>query len=123
MSDSNEVKFIYFVNDTDLPLMIGSWVVANALECIKIAPREKRLINSIVGEWHMNTMLPEEDKKLWNNHEKLQKVTHIGKFRSRPCASGNYSWMNYDNLFNCVYSKLDEPVNGAKGIMTFSINL
>jgi hypothetical protein len=122
MSDSKEVKYIYFINDTDLPLMIDSWVVSNALECIKIAPREKRLIHSIVGEWHMNAMLPEEDRKLWDNHEKLHNVTLIGKFRSRPCASGNYSWMNYDNLFNCVYSKLDEPVNGAKGSMTFSFN-
>jgi hypothetical protein len=124
MSDSNEVKFIYFVNDTDLPLMIDSWVDgSNALECIRIAPREKRLIHSSVGEWHMNAMLPLEDRKLWDNHEKLKKVTLIGKFRSRPCASGNYSWLDWDNLFDCVYTKLDEPANGAKGIMTFSFHL
>ena len=117
-----EIKYIHFVNDTDLPVMIDSWVDgSNTLQCLRIAPREKRIVHSSVGEWHIDAMLNEEDRKLWTNNKNLKNVVMIGKFRSRPCAQGEYSWMDWDNKFNCVYSELDEPVDGVKGVMTFSL--
>jgi hypothetical protein len=117
-----EIKFIHFVNNTDLPVMIDSWVDgSNVLQCLKIAPREKRIVHSSVGEWHINAMLFGEDRKLWDENDKLKHVTLIGKFRSRPCASGNYSWLEYEGLYDCVYSELDEPVDSVKGVMTFSL--
>jgi len=117
-----EIKYIHFVNDTDLPVMIDSWVDgSNTLKCLKIAPREKRIIHSSVGEWHINAMLFDEDRKLWNDNENLKKVVIIGKFRSRPCPQGEYSWLDWDNKFDCVYSEPDKPVDGVNGVMTFSL--
>ena len=117
-----EIKYIHFVNNTDLPLMIDSWVDgSNTLQCLRIDPREKRIVHSSVGEWHMNAMLFGEDRKLWDDIQNLKNVVLIGKFRSRPCAQGDYSWLDWDNKFDCVYSELDEPVDGVKGVITFSL--
>jgi len=113
-----EIKYIHFVNNTDLPIMIDSWIDgSNDFQCLRIAPREKCIIHSSVGEWHINAMLYEEDRKIWDENEILKRILNIGKFRSKPCAKGNYSWLYYHGLFNCVYSELDDHV---KGVMTFS---
>jgi hypothetical protein len=117
-------KFILFHNDTDLPVMIDSWVDgSNTLKCLKVQPREKLVIHSSVGEWHLNGMLYGEDRKLWDD-KGLQKYVLVGKFRSDPCASGNYSWMEYeDSVFNCEYSKLDTHEDErVKGLVTFSLD-
>jgi hypothetical protein len=117
-------KFILFHNDTDLPVMVDSWVDgSNILKCLKIQPREKLVIHSSVGEWHLNGMLYGEDRKLWDD-KGLTKYTLVGKFRSDPCAYGNYSWMEYeDNVFNCKYSKLDNYEDKrVKGLMKFSLD-
>ena len=118
-----EIKYIHFVNNTDLPLIIDSWVDgSNILQNLKINPREKRVIHSSFGEWHMNAMVYGEDRKLWDDNESLKRVILIGKFHSRPSREGEYSWLDWDNKFDCVYSELDEPVDGAKGVMTFSLS-
>ena len=117
-------KFILFHNDTELPVMVDSWVDgSSSLKCLKVEPREKLVIHSSVGEWHLNSMIFDEDRKIWND-KGLKKYTIVGKFRSDPCFSGNYSWMEYeDNVFNCVYSKLENYEDKrVKGIMTFSLN-
>ena len=117
-------KFILFHNDTDVPIMIDTWVDTSiALQCLKVLPREKLVINSSVGEWHLNGMLYGEDRNIWND-KGLQKYTLVGKFRSDPCAYGNYSWMEYvDNVFKCEYSKLNNYEDKrVKGLMTFSID-
>jgi len=119
-------KFILFHNDTDLPVMVDSWVDGScALKCLKVKPREKLVIHSSVGEWYLNGMLyeEEEDRKIWND-KGLQNHLLVGKFRSDPGASGNYSWMEYqDNVFNCVYSKLENYQDTrVKGLMTFSLD-
>jgi len=120
---SKTIKFIHFHNDTDLPVMIDSWVDgSNSLKYIRVGAREKLVIHSSVGEWHINAMLTnKEDRKLWDDNEKLKKVILIGKFRSKPCASGNYSWMEYDGLYDCVYSEIENPIENVKGLITFSI--
>jgi hypothetical protein len=118
-----EIKYIHFVNNTDLPLMIDSWVdSSNVLQYIKINPREKVVLHSSVGEWHMNAMLCGEERKLWDDNKNLKCVVLIGKFRSRPCSQGEYSWLDWDDKFDCVYSELEEVVDGAKGVMTFSLS-
>jgi hypothetical protein len=68
-------------------------------------------------------MLNGEDRKLWDD-KGLQKYILVGKFRSDPCASGNYSWMEFeDDVFNCVYSKLENYEDTrVEGVMTFSLN-
>jgi hypothetical protein len=102
--------------------MIDSWVDgSNTLKCLRVGPREKLVIHSSVGEWYINAMLNKEDRKLWNDDPKLSHVILIGKFRSQPCAIGEYSWLEYDGLYDCVYSKLETPIENVEGVMTFRI--
>jgi len=101
--------------------MIDSWVDgSNSLRCLRVGPGEKLVIHSSVGEWHVNSMLTnEEDYKLWREGG-LKWYVNLGKFRSNPCASGNYSWMEWEHIFDCVYSECEpvldsrskEPING-----------
>jgi hypothetical protein len=122
-SNLHRYKFIHFHNDTDLPIMMDSWVDgSNHLYCRKIDPRQKLVVHSSVGEWHLNAMFRElEDRKLWNENGFEKKIL-VGKFRSKPCASGNYSWMEYDEPFECTYSKVEiTDENKIGGLITFSI--
>uniref|UniRef100_A0A6C0B7C1 Uncharacterized protein n=1 Tax=viral metagenome TaxID=1070528 RepID=A0A6C0B7C1_9ZZZZ len=103
------IKFIYFKNCTDLPLQIGAWTDgSNIMKTVRIGPGEKWMLHSSVGEWHMNSMFyAGPDRDLWTKAG-LEKHNIIGKFRSCPCASGNYSWMEYYEPFECNYSELDD---------------
>jgi len=111
---------IYFHNDTDLPIMIDAWVNAR-LKSTRVAPRETVLLYSSVGEWHINSMFDDPiDNTAWVNAG-LKKYAIVGKFRSNPCASGNYSWLEYDdNKFNIEYSRKEEDF--VQGHITFSLN-
>jgi len=119
------MSYIDFHNNTELPIMIDAWDNCK-LKCIKIKPQEKLTIYSSVGEWHINAMFTNEsDRKIWNDNG-LKNLIIIGKFRSEPCASGNYSWMEYEGPFDCEYSKyydldLDLDKN-IKGLITFKKN-
>ena len=119
---SRTTKYILFHNDTDVPIVADSWMDgSNILQYIKIEPRQKLVIHSSVGEWHLNGMLYGEDKKLWDD-KGLRKHILVGKFWSDPCASGNYSWMEHD-VFKCEYSKLENYEDKrVKGLMTFSLD-
>jgi len=119
---SFETKYIYFHNDTDLPIMIDSWVDgSNTSKCLRIEPREKLVIHSSVGEWYLNAFLNPKDRKLWDENEQLKHVFLIGKFRSHPCSQGNYSWLEYDNLFDCIYSESNNFDDPNKGLIKFSL--
>jgi hypothetical protein len=111
-------KYIHFHNATEFPIMVDSWVDgSNTLECIKILSGEKLVIHSSVGEWHVNSMFPEEDdRKLWSSRG-LKNYINLGKFRSDPCASGEYSWMDWDHIFDCVYSEIEG--DDVRGLITF----
>lgn len=101
---SNINKYINFYNNTDLPIMIDSWIDgSNVLKCLRVGPREKLVIHSSVGEWHLNAMFESaDDRKMWKD-KGLDECINIGKFRSNPCASGNYSWLDYEDIFECKY--------------------
>ena len=117
-----EVKYINLHNDTDFPFMIDSWVDgSNKLQCLEVKPREKLVIHSSVGEWHMNSMFfNSETRKIWIDNS-LDYMILVGKFRSTPCASGNYVWMEYDRTpFNCEYTEIENPENNIKGLMTIT---
>jgi hypothetical protein len=107
------IKYIYFENKTDLPVQIGSWVDgSNTMKMVRIGPGEKWMLHSSVGEWHMDSMFEDStDRDLWAvaglKHHHI-----IGKFRSEPCASGDYSWLEYRGPFECTYNKLCEDVRG-----------
>ena len=117
-----EVKYINLHNDTDFPFMIDSWVDgSNKLQCLEVKPREKLVIHSSVGEWPMNSMFfNSETRKIWIDNS-LDYMILVGKFRSTPCASGNYVWMEYDRTpFNCEYTEIENPENNIKGLMTIT---
>jgi len=95
----------HFHNDTDRDVWIETWTFnSSRLQNFQIKSREKKRIESCVGEWHMTQH---------NGHG------YIGKFRSNPCASGNYSWME-TNDYKCVYSEPNE--NEVNGLITLREN-
>jgi hypothetical protein len=69
-------------------------------------------------------MLTEEtDYKLWRERG-LKWYVNLGKFRSNPCASGEYAWMEWEHIFDCVYSKCEPTFNEKSnepitGLVTF----
>lgn len=119
-------KYIHFHNDTDLPIVVEGWVSTSyglsTLKGLTVQSGEKLVVHSSVGEWHLNSMFTDsEDREMWKKKELGDyKYLNIGKFRSDPCASGNYSWMEYDDSpFECVYSKLEEPIENVDGLVIF----
>ena len=116
-------KYIHFHNNTDMPILVEGWVDKtyglSTLKSLKVLVGEKVVIHSSVGEWHLYSMFTEsEDREIWKKKGFGDyKYLNIGKFRSDPCASGNYSWV--DDPFECVYSELEEPIENAIGLITF----
>jgi hypothetical protein len=115
-------KYINFHNNTDLPIMIDSWIDgSNELKCLKINAGEKLVIHSSVGEWHVNSMFDDNDD--WNQWKKsgLENYINLGKFRSNPCAMNNYSWMEWPDIFNCIYSECEpSSENNIIGFIIFT---
>lgn len=116
------IKQIWFHNNTDLHINLSGWVtVMDGLSSLKttvVNPGEKIIAFSTVGEWHLDSMFfNDEYYKPWIQRG-LQKYHNVGKFRSQPCASGNYSWMEYDEPFVCQYSEIEDDV---KGLITLTM--
>lgn len=109
-------KYIYFKNNTDLPVQVGSWVDgSNTMQFVYVGAGENWMIHSSVGEWHIDSMV--EDRSAWTKAG-LEKHLIVGKFRSDPCMSGNYSWMEYYEPFDCIYSETTSE--NVKGLITFT---
>jgi len=106
--------------------MIDAWKnhgwMGNFLKSTRVGPRETLLLYSSVGEWHINSMFERsQDNILWKNAG-LEKYVSIGKFRSNPCASGNYSWLEYDDdKFAIEYNCKEEE--SVRGHITFSLKI
>jgi hypothetical protein len=116
--DQKVYECIHFHNATPFPLMIDTWINTK-VESFKVPPHHLILLTSSVGEWHMNTLFPDrKDRELWDQHKGLRHFTQIGKFRNKPCAQGNYAWMEYEKPFHCIYSELND--SQVKGLITFS---
>jgi len=101
------VKYIYFQNNTDLPIEISSWIDgSNTLHHFTVNAFQKLKIHSSVGEWHLNIPYDETEFKVWKDKNLgIDRVCpYIGKFRSEAGASGNYSWLNAMDVFECVYT-------------------
>jgi hypothetical protein len=51
------------------------------------------------------------DRALWIKQGLGDKSYYtIGKFRSEPCASGKYVWLDYQEyqIFECFYTEINE---------------
>jgi hypothetical protein len=62
------LKYIQFHNNSDLPLIIESWVDnSHSLHQQYVKPRESLIIHSNVGEWHIQSMFNPgtEERKRW----------------------------------------------------------
>lgn len=112
------IKYIYFQNNTDLPIEVSSWIDgSNILDCFTVNPYQKLKIHSSVGEWHLNIPHGDSEFKVWKDKNLgIDRVNpYLGKFRSEACASGNYSWLNAMDVFDCIYSidkSNDDNING-----------
>jgi len=122
------MKYIQFYNTTDLPVLIDAWNTpayssVSKLTTTRIEPFESKIVHSSVGEWHMNAMFYNEaDNSAWKGRGLGKYDTSIGKFRSDPCAMGNYSWMEYKH-FMCEYTDFQTDEDSrVKGKITFSIS-
>lgn len=111
-------EYIRFQNNTDLPIIVDGFQGGRMKE-VRVGPGEEVVLYSTVGEWHLDSMFQnDEDRKTWED-QGLQKYHIVGKFRSDPCALGNYSWMEYDDgVFECVYTELSSTEDGIKGHIT-----
>lgn len=73
-----------------------------------VTPQEVTLY-SITGEWYINSLFTNQDiSTLWKTHNLPQ--TEIAKFRTSPCAMGDYFWMNIENHFNMYYNKIEKKL-------------
>ena len=114
----SKVEYIHFHNATPFPLMIDTWI-NTTLESYRVPPHHLILLKSSVGEWNMNTLFPDrKDRELWDQYKNLRHFTQIGKFRNKPCAQGNYAWMEYEKPFHCIYGEFSN--SQVKGLITFS---
>lgn len=117
------IKHIIFKNASPFTVIVESFIDDSiSSKCVRVSPEETVLVNSCVGEWHLHSMLGREDRKIWDTLDncRYKNISTIGKFRSNPCASGNYSWIDYDAIFDCVYSENSENV--ITGLITFSLH-
>ena len=115
--DQKVDECIHFHNATPFPLMIDTWI-NTSIKSFKVPPHHLILLKSSVGEWHMNTHFPDlKDREVWDQYKNLRHFTQIGKFRNKPCAQGNYAWMEYKKPFHCIYSELND--SQVKGLITF----
>ena len=107
--NASPIMYINFHNNTQYPVMVESWGDEYFSNNILVGPNKKIVLYSSVGEWHLNSMLNREDRKIWDETG-LKHITCIGKFRSSPCASKNYAWLDYD-IFKCEYSEINLSSN------------
>jgi len=114
MSSENYVTT--FINKSGLPINLETWQKEkekekeglHAFNAVLVKPGDKVAFPSATGEWYLQNCLYNEDAAEWIA-AKIQSGYRLGKFRTYPCASGNYSWMNDDN-FDILY---DEETNTA----------
>lgn len=98
--------FPTFINASGLPIHLETWQYIdgmNSLEYVLVKPGELYVMPSTNGEWYLQTYLDEKNSEVWKNAG-IETGYPIGKFRDKPCASGDYSWME-DEKFDILYNK------------------
>lgn len=97
---------IKFSNKSGLPVIVDTWKwLMDGLaqtESIIVKSDEEIELSSITGEWTVHNLLPSNLFHLWSQQGYFP-VASIGKFRNKPCARGDYSWMDIDG-FDLTYS-------------------
>ena len=99
--------FPTFINNSGLPINLETWQTKapglETLNAVLVKTGEQIVVPSTTGEWYLQTYLKNEFADEWIQ-DGFRVGYQIGKFRSKPCASGDYSWMDYDNSpFDIIY--------------------
>jgi hypothetical protein len=119
MSQEELAKYFpTFINNSGLPINLETWHPQSpGLETMKsvlVKSGEQLVLPSTTGEWYLQTYLDKEFADEWEAHG-FRTGDQIGKFRSKPCASGDYSWMDYDNSpFAIIYDKKNHTATFIK---------
>jgi hypothetical protein len=98
------IKSIQFYNSTIYPILVDGWG-RHSLDTIIVHPNEECKIFSETGEWFIHKMFCSDNKEAQEFWQKMGLGSFgpcLGKFRSEPCASGDYSWMDY-HIFDAIY--------------------
>ena len=122
------MKTIIFKNETDLPVLIGTWVdtgihgLSKFVETTVPGKKEEIFYEkdtektesskkiSLTGEWIVNSMFRRDDAnyQIWKENS-CEMIDNIGKFRSQSCFSGNNVWTN-TSMFQLYYIKNENTV-------------
>jgi len=108
-------KMIFKNNCKTLPIVVSSWIdkMPGLSECVDVTvpPNTEIEVESSIGEWIIGSLLTgKENCDVWRSH-KLGFNARMAKFRTTPCAIGNYTWNFEDYNFDLTYKN---------GIVTWS---
>ena len=127
-SKESTVIISKFKNDSIYPVIIESFKllpnnphISKIFE-VRVLPQQEIILEGDLDEWKIHNYFSKNDKEaytIWKEYyDKKSKMklcrfsnTYLGKFRTLPCASGDYSWMDDDN-FNAKFTNetLDENI-------------
>jgi hypothetical protein len=112
--------YVIFHNNTKFPVNVNSWIDdSRMLNILKVNPGEKRIIPSSIGEWYMDSEFEDmSDRKIWQENG-FGHYFMIGKFCSYPNIQGNYSWMEHEEDFDCLFIPSKNPINKIHGKIIF----
>jgi hypothetical protein len=90
-----------------LPIVVSSWIerIPALYEYIdvEVPPNTLLSVESSVGEWTIGSIFNSKTSyDIWQDHGFICE-SRMGKFRNKPCASGNYTWNFIEHRFNLVY--------------------
>jgi hypothetical protein len=93
---------VTFMNASTFPVYMSGWRNSR-LEETYVPPDTTCMLRSDSGEFYADRCFPSSspDWEKWQTIEEAAVPPSIGKFRSSPCARGDYSWMHTDK-FNIV---------------------
>jgi hypothetical protein len=97
---------IEFINNADIPVQISTFMEPingiSFCETVIVPSNTTLTLESCTGEWEVDTYIT--DKAFVEEFIRLRQCYgyYIGKFRNKPCASGDYSWIYHDD-FELLY--------------------
>lgn len=117
MSQEELAKYFpTFINNSGLPINLETWQPDGpGLETTKtvlVKSGGKIVLPTSTGEWYLQTFLDKEYADEWEAAN-INPGYQIGKFRSKPCASGDYSWMD-DEHFQIIYDDQNHTATFVK---------
>ena len=112
MCQEEQAKYFpTFINNSGLPINLETWQ-QETTNTVLVKSGEKIVLPSTTGEWYLQTLLTEPFADEWKA-AKINPGNQIGKFRNKPGASGDYSWMD-DERFQIIYDPKNRTATFSK---------